>query len=88
MARRFKRREDFTVDEEVAYLRDGTIPEVDDEENAALEAAGYDPQTHRPLAEVKAERKAEIEREEAHEDLEAMSPEQHGERKRAERGEA
>jgi hypothetical protein len=72
----FKKREDFSPEEEVTYLRDRTIPEIDEEERAALEAAGFS-SDRRPLAEVQAERKALIEREEEIEDAEAMSPEEH-----------
>ena len=81
--KRFKSRDEFSVDEELAYRRDGTIPERPSaDEEQALRAAGFDPESHRPLEEVEEEKHRRLMREEEIEFAESMSVEDWAERKR------
>lgn len=80
-AKRFKRLDDFTTDEQVEYLRNGTIPELSDpEEDEALREAGFDPETRRPLAEVEAEAAEREAREDQVREYEDMSVDDHAAR--------
>lgn len=80
---RFKRLDDLTADERIAYLRDGTIPvPMDPEEEEALREAGYDPVTRRPLADVEAETEAREAREAEVAEWEEMDVDDHMRRQR------